>query len=152
MTQSIHAQILDVIATRFVTVPGATTTSIDSSRIFSSSDGVSVRVQQGDTTTEPNPQDTCRLKHTVQIFISVILPRQQQTGQNQPLASWTQLDPFKTWIHGQMMGNPTQRLVNGLALDTTKGQDLLIEDDPQALQAVFGYTVTYRTLEGDLTQ
>jgi hypothetical protein len=151
MTASIHARILDAIAARMVDVPAAATTSTDAARVFSLADGVVIQVAESATTTSPSTTDTCRDRHTLDVAIVVIAPRLQQPGTTEPIPSWRRLDPFRVEIHNRMMGTPVARRVDGLALDTIKGQDQA-DETAQDCRLIIGYTVTYQTLSADLTQ
>ena len=156
MTLPISGQIMDALA---AVLKGAAATEdrsdiagvglllLDPSRVATETDGVVVRLEQGDPgegMARDQIADTCRMQTTLPIMVTIYMPRKPGDPPN-----WRLLGPFHAEVHRRIMATP--RTLGGLCQSIQSNGQQFPEPDSQACWQRLLYTVIYKTAEHDVT-
>ena len=120
---------------------------LDPSRVATETDGVVVRLEQGDPgegIARDQIADTCRVQTTLPIMVTIYTPRKPGDPPN-----WRLLGPFHAEVHRRIMAAP--RTLGGLCQSIQSNGQQFPEPDSQACWQRLLYTVTYKTAEHDVT-
>ena len=128
-------------------MPGVGLLLLDPSRVATETDGVVVRLEQGDPgegMARDQIADTCRVQTMMPIMVTIYMPRKPGDPPN-----WRLLGPFHAEAHRRIMATP--RTLGGLCQSIQSNSQQFPEPDSQACWIRLLYTVTYKTAEHDVT-
>jgi hypothetical protein len=156
MTLPISSQIMDALAAVLKgaaatedrsDMPGVGLLLLDPSRVATETDGVVVRLEQGDPgegMARDQIADTCRVQTTMPVMVTIYMPRKPGDPPN-----WRLLGPFHAEVHRRIMATP--RTLGGLCQSIQSNGQQFPEPDSQACWLRLLYTATYKTAESNVT-
>ena len=156
MTLPISSQIMDALAALLQgaaatedrsDMPGVGLLLLDPSRVATETDGVVVRLEQGDPgegMARDQIADTCRVQTTMPVMVTICMPRKPGDPPN-----WRLLGPFHAEVHRRIMATP--RTLGGLCQSIQSNGQQFPEPDSQACWLRLLYTFIYKTAESEVT-